>query len=174
MHPDGRVVTDDTLATGVEGIWAFGDLVNPFQLKHLANAEARLLSHNLTNPGDIRRMDYSQVPAAVFGSPQIASIGATEQALRAVGRPYLTSVTEYAGTAYGWALEDTTSFVKLLADPDTRLLLGAHILGPQASTLIQQLIQGMRFGQTVDEMARDQFYIHPALTEAVEVALLGF
>ncbi|MEO1061556.1 MAG: mycothione reductase [Actinomycetota bacterium] len=174
VHPDGRVVTDDLLATNVEGIWAFGDLANPFQLKHLANAEARVLSHNLTHPDDLRRMDYEQIPSAVFGSPQIASVGATEQALRESGRPYLTSVTHYGGTAYGWALEDTTSFVKLIADPETRLLLGAHIIGPQASTLIQQLIQGMRFGQTVDDMAREQFYIHPALTEAVEVALLGF
>jgi mycothione reductase len=61
----------------------------------------------------------------------------------------------------------------LIADPDTRLLLGAHIIGPHASVLIQQLIQGMRAGQTVDEMARGQLYIHPALSEVVENALLG-
>ncbi|MEM8902065.1 MAG: mycothione reductase [Actinomycetota bacterium] len=174
VHPDGRVVADDSLRTGVDGIWAFGDLVNPFQLKHLANAEAKVVAHNVLHPDEQRRISYDQIPSAVFGSPQIATIGLTEQALQAAGRPYLSSVTHYAGTAYGWALEDTTSFVKLLADPESRLLLGAHIIGPQASTLIQQLIQGMRFGQTVDEMAREQLYIHPALTEAVEVALLGF
>jgi mycothione reductase len=82
------------------------------------------------------------------------------------------SVRDYGGAAYGWALEDTTSFCKLLADPDSRQLLGAHLIGPQAATLIQQLIQGMRFGQTVDEMASAQLYIHPALPEVVEQALL--
>ena len=69
-------------------------------------------------------------------------------------------------------MEDTTSFAKVLADPNTRRLLGAHIIGPQAPTLIQQLIQGFQFGLTVDEMARGQLYIHPALTEVVEQALL--
>lgn len=171
-HPDGRIVTDASLATNVDGVWALGDLANPFQLKHVANAEARVVAHNLVDPDDLRTIDHSTVPAAVFGSPQIAAVGETEQALRAAGREYLVAVNHFAGAAYGWALEDTTSFVKLLADPETRLLLGAHIMGPQASTLIQQLVQGMRFGLTVDQMARDQLYIHPALTEAVEVALL--
>jgi mycothione reductase len=69
-------------------------------------------------------------------------------------------------------MEDRTSFCKLLAHRDTRQLLAAHIIGPQAPTLIQQLVQGMRFGQTVDEMATEQYYIHPAMSEVVEQALL--
>jgi mycothione reductase len=66
----------------------------------------------------------------------------------------------------------TTSFVKVLADPDTRLLLGAHLIGPQASVLIQPLIQAMYLGNTVDQVASGVLYIHPALTEVVEQALL--
>ncbi len=171
-HPDGRVVVDETMTTGVEGIWALGDLTSPFQLKHLANAEARVVAHNVVHPDRPRSVDHSLVPHAVFASPQIAGVGLREQDLRDAGTPYVRAVVPFAGTAYGWAMEDTTSFVKLLADPATRRLLGAHLMGPQASTLIQQAIQGMRFGQTVDEMARGQMYIHPALTEVVEVALL--
>jgi len=110
----------------------------------------------------------------VFGHPQIASVGATEEELAAQGTPHLVSARDYASTAYGWAMEDTSGFVKLLADPDSRLLLGAHILGPQAPTLIQQLITGMAAGLTVDRMARGQLYIHPAMPEVVEQALLGF
>lgn len=102
----------------------------------------------------------------------MGSIGPTEQRLADEGRPYLMAVREYSSTAYGWAMEDTTGFVKVLADPDTRLLLGAHVFGPQAPTLVQQLIQGMVAGQTVDQMARDQLYIHPALPEVLEQALL--
>ena len=102
----------------------------------------------------------------------VAEVGKTEQQLREEGVPYVSAIRPYSDTAYGWAMEDTTSCCKLLAHAETRQLLGAHILGPQASTLIQQLIQGMRFGQTVDQMARDQLYVHPALSEVVEQALL--
>ena len=119
------------------------------------------------------KRDLSLVPHAVFCNPQIASVGLTERDVKAAGTPYVTKIQNYGDTAYGWAMEDTESFVKLIAHAETRMLLGAHIIGPQSSTLIQQLIQGMRFGQTVDQMARDQMYIHPALTEVVENALLG-
>ena len=168
----GRVVVHDDLQTDVPGIWAFGDLANHFQLKHVANEEARIVFHNVMHPDDPLHMDYSVVPHAVFGNPQVASVGLTEHEAAAEGVPFLTTVKDYGTTAYGWAMEDTTSFVKLVAHAQTRQLLGAHVIGPQASTLIQTLVQGMRFGQTVDEMARDQMWIHPALTEVIENALL--
>ena len=75
--------------------------------------------------------------------------------------------------AYGWAMEDTTGIVKLIADRDTGRLLGAHVMGAQASSIIQPLIQAMSFGLTVPEMARGQYWIHPALPEVVENALLS-
>ena len=168
----GHVRTDDTYATTVPGIWALGDLANHFQLKHMANAEARLVWHNLLHPEQLRRGPFRVVPSAVFADPQVASVGATEEELQAAQRPYVAATRSYGDTAYGWALQDTTSFVKILADPASRLILGAHILGPQASTLIQPLIQAMCLGNTVDEVGRGVLYIHPALTEAVEQCLL--
>jgi len=168
----GHVRTDDTYATNVQGIWALGDLSNHFQLKHMANAEARLVRHNLLHPEDPRKLPFTVVPSAVFADPQVASVGLTEHAAAERGQPYVAATRPYSATAYGWALEDTTSFVKVLADPATRLLLGAHILGPQASMLIQPLIQAMCLGNTVDQVASQVLYIHPALTEAVEQALL--
>ncbi|HEV2259653.1 MAG TPA: mycothione reductase [Streptosporangiaceae bacterium] len=168
----GHVRTDGTYATNVPGIWALGDLANHFQLKHMANAESRLVRYNLLHPGQPRTAAFTVVPSAVFASPQVASVGATEQDLQARGRPYVRATRSYSDAAYGWALEDTTSFVKVLADPATRLLLGAHIIGPQASTLIQPLIQAMCLGNTADQLARSVLYIHPALTEVVEQALL--
>ncbi|CAB4886433.1 unannotated protein [freshwater metagenome] len=168
----GFIVTDEFLRTNVPGVWALGDVTNPNQLKHVANAECRAVSHNIIHPGHLRTADLWPIPHAVFADPQVASVGETEQALRAAGRPYITAVQRYADVAYGWAMEDTQHFCKLIADPDTRQLLGAHIIGPQSSVLIQQLIQGMKFGQTVDEMAREQLYIHPSLSELVENALL--
>jgi mycothione reductase len=168
----GHVRTDDTYATSVPGIWAFGDLANHFQLKHMANAEARLVRHNLLHPDQPERGPFTVVPSAVFADPQVASVGHTEQELQARSQPYVTATRPYSDTAYGWALQDTTSFVKVIAEPATRRLLGAHILGPQASILIQPLIQAMCLGNTVDEVGSHVLYIHPALTEAVEQALL--
>jgi mycothione reductase len=169
----GYVVTDEFLRTTAPGVWALGDVSNPAQLKHSANAEARIVAHNLVHPHDLRAIDLWPIPHAVFAGPQIASVGLTEQELRRVGtRGYVTATHYYGDVAYGWAMEDTDNFCKLIADAETRLLLGAHIIGPNASMLIQQLIQGMKFGQTVDEMARGTLYIHPALSELVENALL--
>ena len=169
----GYVVTNEFLQTAHPDIWAIGDITNPQQLKHLANIDARAVAHNMANPDDLRAIDRSCAPHAVFGHPQVASVGLTEPQAKEAGLNIVTALQEFGGAAYGWAMEDTTSACKLIADADTRLLLGAHIIGPQASTLIQQLIQGIAFGQTVDQMARDQIYIHPALTEVVEQALLA-
>ncbi|HET9874786.1 MAG TPA: mycothione reductase, partial [Mycobacterium sp.] len=82
-------------------------------------------------------------------------------------------VQDYSDVAYGWAMEDTTGFVKLIGERGTGRLLGAHIMGYQASSIIQPLIQAMSFGLTAPEMARGQYWIHPALPEVVENALLG-
>ena len=168
----GYVVTDDQRRTTAEGVWALGDVTNPVQLKHVANHEARVVRHNLSDPDDPARVDDRFVPHAVFGHPQVASVGLTERECREQGIPYRSHVQPFSSAAYGWAMEDTESAVKVIAHSDTGRLLGAHIIGPQASTLIQQLIQGMHFDLTVDQMARHQYYIHPALPEVVEQALL--
>jgi mycothione reductase len=174
--PSGtRVLTDANLRTNVPGVWALGDLTNTEQLKHLANAEGRIVFHNVAHhdrPDRWQQIDRTLVPYAVFGHPQIAAVGLTEREAHARGLPYVVATKDYGATAYGWAMEDATGFCKLVAHRETRQLLGAHLIGPQASTLIQPLIQAMRFGQTVDELAREVWYIHPALTEVVENALL--
>jgi len=170
----GYVITDEYLRTSAPRVWALGDVTNPLQLKHTANAEARIISHNLLNPENLLKIDRSVIPKAVFGNPQIATVGFTEDDLLNGGVPYLKSIRDYSDTAFGWAMEDEQGFVKLLIDPSTRLLLGAHIIGYQASTLIQQLVTTMSISMTVDELARNQLYVHPALTEVIEQALLGF
>jgi mycothione reductase len=171
---DGRVSVDEYQRTSVDGIWALGDVSSPHLLKHVANHEARVVAHNLLNPDALQATDHRFVPHAVFTRPQIASVGMTESEARTAGHKVMTALQYYGDVAYGWAMEDTTSFCKLVADRKTRLLLGAHIIGPHASSLIQQLIQGMTFGRTVDEMGRGQYYIHPALPELIENALLQF
>ena len=168
----GYIVTDDELRTTADGAWALGDVTNPVQLKHVANHEARVVRHNLCHPDAPISVDHRFVPHAVFGHPQVASVGLTERECLRQGLPYRSHVQPYAAAAYGWAMEDTSSAVKVIAHAESRRLLGAHIVGPQASTLIQQLVQGMHFDLTVDQMASGQYYIHPALPEVVEQALL--
>ena len=152
------------------GIWALGDCSSPFELKHVANAEARTIAHNLAQPDDMRPLPRDWVPSAVFSDPQIASVGARSQDL--VGRPYVEATEEYGNTAYGWAIQDHDGICKLYADPDTGTVLGAHILGYQASLLITPLIQAVAHGQRVADLARGQYWIHPALSEVVENAVL--
>ncbi|MDO5083213.1 mycothione reductase [Arachnia propionica] len=170
----GQVRVDRHQRTSQPHIWALGDVSTGQMLKHVANAEARTVAQNLlVGDGELAATDHRYVPSAVFTDPQIASVGATEEQLRDWGAPYVVARHDFADVAYGWALEDEGQhFVKLLADPRTWHLLGAHIIGPDAALLIQPLIQAMSFGLTVPEMARGQYWIHPALTEVVENALL--
>jgi len=172
-HPDGRVAVDDQQRTSVEGVWALGDVSSPWQLKHVANHEARVVAHNLLHPRDPRRSDHRFVPAAVFSHPQIATVGRTQAQCRAEGLDHAVRVQEFGGVAYGWALEDTTGFCKVLAERGSARLLGAHIMGPQAASLIQPLVQAMSFGLDARAVATGQYWLHPGLPEVVENALLG-
>ncbi|HEY4608442.1 MAG TPA: mycothione reductase [Ilumatobacteraceae bacterium] len=172
VGPTGEIVVDEFGRTTADGVWALGDVNGRYQLKHMANGEARVVQHNLLHPDDLRPLDTRPAPHAVFSSPQIGAVGLTQAEAEARGEPFSVITHPYAGSAYGWALEDTTGFCKLIGDPRTRTLLGAHVIGHQASMLVQALIQGMHLGNTVDELATGQIWIHPALNEVVEQALL--
>ena len=171
LRDDGRVQVDEYGRTTADGIWSIGDASSPFELKHVANAEARTVAHNLAHPEDLREFQHEWVPAAVFTDPEIATVGARLQDL-AGRRPYVQATRPYHQTAFGWALQDSSGFCRLYADPATGRLLGAHIIGYQAALLIQPLVQAISSGQSVASMARGQYWIHPALAEVVENALL--
>lgn len=187
-HPDGRIAVDvhqRVLSAGVPlpGVFALGDISSPHQLKHVANHEARIVKANLLvdleagAPGAaeaqaLATTSHKGVPAAVFSSPQVAHVGMTEVEARAAGHDVVIGERDYAGVAYGWAMGDAPGFVKVIADRSSRLLLGAHIMGAEASMIIQPLIQAIAFDQRADEVATGQYWIHPALPEVVENALL--
>ena len=173
LHPDGRIIVDEYQRTNVPGVWALGDISSDYQLKHVANHEAAVVQHNLLHPDEPRLTDNRHVPSAVFTEPQIAAVGRTEQDCRAERLDHAVKVQAYGDVAYGWALEDDTGFCKVLAERGTGRLLGAHVMGPEASIVIQPLIQAMSFGLGAHEMATGQYWIHPALPEVVENALLG-
>ncbi|MFD4631580.1 mycothione reductase [Streptomyces sp. NPDC058284] len=168
---NGHIEVDAQLRTSADGVWALGDITPGPPLKHVANREGEVVAHNLLHPDEPRSMSYDVVPSAVFARPQIAQVGLTEQEAREQGREYAVGSRRYEDVAYGWALEDTQGFCKVLADRATGRLLGAHVLGPQAATLIQPFVLAMTFGLTAREVAERPLWIHPALTEVVENAL---
>jgi mycothione reductase len=174
---DGQVVVDEFQRTTARNVYALGDISSDFQLKHVANHEARRVKHNLLQDWDdtdaLMPSDHRYVPSAVFTDPQIASVGLTENEARAKGYKIKVKVQDFADVAYGWAMEDTAGIAKIIVDDDKGMILGAHIMGHQASSLIQPLIQAMAFNLAAQDMARGQYWIHPALPEVIENALLA-
>lgn len=170
---DGRVSVDKHGRTTADGVWALGDVSSPYMLKHVANAELRTVRWNILHPDDMRELPHDNVPSAIFTHPQIASVGMTEQDAIDAGHDVTCKIQKYGDVAYGWAMEDTTNVVKLVADRSTARLLGAHYMGPQASTLIQQMVTAMSFDLDLRDVARRQYWTHPALAEVTENAILG-
>lgn len=176
-HAGGLLVVDDQLRTTSRGVWALGDVCSPHQLKHVANYEARIVAHNLAvDLGRLdappERIDDRVVPHGIFGHPQVGAFGPTRAQLQTDGTEFVSYTQRFGDVAYGWALEDADGLLTIHASPDGRIL-AAHCIGPHSSTVIQPLIQAATFGQHAHEVARGQHWIHPALAEVVENALLG-
>ncbi len=165
----GFVKTNEYLETNVPGIWALGDIAGKYQFRHSANLESQYVIHNLLNPGHKAKVDYTAMPHAVFSSPQIAGVGATEQELKEKKKDYLVGRYSYKDTGMGLALEEKDGFVKFLADYDGSIL-GCHIIGPEASTLIHEVLVSMKAGSSNIKDIVNTIHIHPALSEVVQRA----
>jgi len=166
----GFVETDEYLRTDAEGVWALGDVVGEYLLKHSANHEAKAVVRNLLGD-EPEPVDYSAMPFAVFASPEVAGVGAREQDLRAAGDDYATNTYAYDETARGSAMH-AEGFVKVLIDLDGEIL-GCHIVGPEASNLIEEVVVAMTAGSGTVADVRDAVHIHPALSEVVDRAFSG-
>ncbi|SFS39074.1 dihydrolipoyl dehydrogenase [Halostagnicola kamekurae] len=165
---DGSLSVDETLETDVDGIWALGDVVGQFPFKHVADYEAELVSANVLDD-DQRAVDYTGVPHAIFTSPQVASLGKTASELAEDDREYEAATAPYGTAPMGTVLASDDGFVKVLADSDGTIL-GCHIVGPQASTLIHEVAVAVQRGDgTVADIA-ETVHVHPALNEVVLAA----
>lgn len=171
-----RIVVDEfqrVLGGGkvLEGVWAAGDISSPAMLKHVANAQMRAVEANLAG-GELTSAISDVIPHAVFAYPQVASVGLTEKEARE-RHDIVIGVQKFADVAYGWAMEEgPEAFVKIIADKNTSEILGCHMVGQDSSSLIQPVIMAMSLGISAREMTRTQYWIHPALSEVVENALL--
>ena len=166
----GFVETDEYLRTTADGVWALGDIVGEYLLKHSANHEAQAVARNLFGD-DLQPVDYTAMPFAVFASPEVAGVGAHESALREGGTEYATRTYQYDQTARGSAM-NADGFVKVIIDLEGEIL-GCHIIGPDAADLIQEVVVAMKAGSGTVRDIRESVHIHPALSEVVQRAFSG-
>lgn len=181
LHPErGGVETDDHgwikvdeyLQTSQPGVWAMGDADGRFMFKHVANYESEVVYNNAVLKQKVK-VDYHAVPHAVFTYPEAAGVGMKESdAVEKFGKEgILIGFYKYEDTAKGEAMAAKDYFVKVILEKQTERIVGAHIAGPYASILIQELINAMYTGDQGPGDLRRSIYIHPALNEVVQRAL---
>ncbi|MBV9785289.1 MAG: dihydrolipoyl dehydrogenase [Acidisphaera sp.] len=166
----GRVQTDGHYATSVPGIYAIGDVIAGPMLAHKAEEEGVAVAEILA--GQAGHVNYGVIPGVVYTWPEVASIGRTEDELKAAGTAYRVGKFPFTANARARAMGDTDGFVKILADKTTDEVLGAHIIGPDAGTLIMELATAMEFGASAEDVSR-VCHAHPTLNEAVKEAALA-
>ena len=166
----GRVKTTDGFATSVPGIWAIGDVIAGPMLAHKAEDEGVALAEALA--GQHPHVNYEAIPGVVYTWPEVASVGATEEELTSRGVAFRAGKFPFSANGRARAMGETDGFVKILADAATDRLLGAHILGPDAGTLIAELALAIEFGASSEDIARTS-HAHPSLNEAVKEAALA-
>ena len=169
LDDNGFVKVNEYLETSKKNVWAFGDAIGKEMFKHVANYEAGIAWHNAVHDHKVA-MDYSIAPHAVFTHPQVASVGLKEAEARQHGYDLLIGVAQYRDTAMGGAMGEPEGFVKVLVENKTEKILGAHIIGPEASSLIQEILNVMTTTDRSYAPIIRAMHIHPALSEVVQNA----
>ena len=166
----GRIDIDLHFKTNVDGIYAIGDVVRGPMLAHKAEEEGVVCAEIISGkPG---HMNYNLVPSVVYTWPELAMVGATEEELKEDGVDYKSGRFPFAANCRAIAMNEKGGMVKILADSRTGRILGGHVLGPQASNLIGEIVAVMEFGGTAEDLGRI-CHAHPTLSEAVKEAAMG-
>jgi dihydrolipoamide dehydrogenase len=166
----GRIMVDDHFRTNVPGIYAIGDVIHGPMLAHKAEEEGVAVAEIIA--GQAGHVNYETCPNIVYTWPELASVGKTEEELKAAGVQYKVGKFPFLANSRAKANADMDGMVKLLADAGTDRLLGGHVLGPEAGTLIHEISMAMEFGGSAEDVAR-AFHGHPTLNEAIKEAALA-
>ena len=166
----GRIIVDDFFETSVEGIYAIGDVIAGPMLAHKAEDEGVILAEMLA--GQSGHIDYNLIPGVVYTWPEVASVGKTEEVLKEEGVDYKVGKFPFMANGRARAMSMMDGFVKVLADASSDRVLGAHIIGPGAGDLIQEVVSVMEFEGTAEDIART-CHAHPTLSEVVKEAALA-
>ena len=170
MDERGRVRTDAHFATNIPGIYAIGDVIAGAMLAHKAEDEGVALAEILA--GQAGHVNYAAIPGVIYTWPEVASVGATEEELKAAGIAYKVGKFPFTANGRARAMGDLDGFVKILADAKTDRVLGAHMLGPDVGTLIAEISLAIEFGASSEDVART-CHAHPTLNEVVKEAALA-
>ena len=166
----GRVKTDGHFKTSVAGIYAIGDVIVGPMLAHKAEDEGVVLAEMIA--GQSGHIDYNLIPGVVYTFPEIASVGKTEEQLKTEGVAYNVGKFPFMANGRARAMNATEGFVKIIADAKTDKVLGCHIVGPEAGTLIAEVVIAMEFGASAEDIART-CHAHPTLEEVTKEAALA-
>lgn len=166
----GRVKTDGHFRTNVPGIWAIGDVIEGPMLAHKAEEDGIHCVEWIA--GQKPQHDYDRVPGVIYCHPEVAAVGKTEEQLKAEGRAYKVGKFPFTANSRARAVGATEGFVKILTDAATDRILGCHLIGPDAGTMIAELALALEFGATAEDVARTS-HPHPTLEEAVKEAALA-
>ena len=166
----GRVVVDDGFATNIPGIYAIGDAIRGPMLAHKAEEEGIALAERFA--GQKTSVDYDAIPAVVYTWPEVASVGKTEEELKAAEISYRIGRFPFTANPRARTNGYTEGFVKILAESETDRVLGVHIIGPDAGTLIAEAVLAKEFGASAEDIART-CHAHPTLAEAIKEAALA-
>ncbi|MCB1044483.1 MAG: dihydrolipoyl dehydrogenase [Acidobacteria bacterium] len=165
----GRIEVDGRFKTNVPGIYAIGDVIQGPMLAHKAEEDGVACVELIA--GKAGHVNYNLVPSIIYTHPEVAAVGQTESELKAAGVAINVGKFPFKANARGRCVNDDQGFIKLIADAQTDRLLGAHMIGPQVSELIQELVLAMEFGGSAEDVART-VHGHPTLFEAVKEAAL--
>ncbi len=165
-----RVEVDEFFESSVEGIYAIGDVIKGPMLAHKAEDEGVILAEMLA--GQSGHIDYDKIPGVVYTHPEVASVGRTEEQLKKDGVEYRAGKFPFMANGRARAMGAIEGFVKILADAKTDRVLGAHIIGPEAGTLIAEIVLAMEADLTAEDIART-CHAHPTLEEVVKEAALA-
>ena len=166
----GRVEINDRFQTNIPGIYAIGDVVRGAMLAHKAEDEGVVLAEIIA--GQSGHINYDAIPGVVYTFPEVASVGKTEEELKAAGIAYKTGKFPYMANGRARAMAATDGFVKILADAKTDRVLGCHIIGAEAGTLIAEVVSVIEFGGSAEDIART-CHAHPTLNEVIKEAALA-
>ena len=166
----GRIEVDEFFESSVEGIYAIGDVIRGAMLAHKAEDEGVVLAEMLA--GESGHIDYDSIPGVVYTWPEVAGVGKTEEALKADGIAYHAGKFPFLANGRARAIGQMDGFVKILACAKTDKILGAHIVGPNAGDLMQEIITVKEFDGTAEDIART-CHAHPTLSEVVKEAALA-
>jgi dihydrolipoamide dehydrogenase len=170
MTRRGQIATDGHYATNVPGIHAIGDAIEGPMLAHKAEDEGMAMAEILA--GQKGHVNYGVIPGVIYTTPEVASVGETEETLKEAGRAYKVGKFSFMGNGRAKAVFQGEGFVKILADKATDRILGAHIIGPMAGDLIHEICVAMEFGAAAEDLART-CHAHPTYSEAVREAALA-